>query len=218
VLVILRTFLIALFYVPSGSMETTLHGARTGGDKIAVNMFSSKIGYPPRRGEVVVFRDQLGWLDNDTAPEGSRTDGTGGTVAKAATELLTLVGVLPSNNEKDLVKRVIAIGGDEVTCVNHQVYVDGRRLVEPYVFAGDQPCGQPFTVRVPLGRLFVLGDHRSASDDSGQHLDGPFSGTVSQEVVTGRAVAVVLPLGRFHPLPVPRTFDQPFRTGNRHGG
>jgi signal peptidase I len=196
--VMIKTFLGQIFYVPSGSMQPTIEGAKEGGDRVVVNKLITHIGHTPRRGEVLVFRDELGWLDAESGRlEGARGGAdSGGAALGAARSVLTFVGLLPSSEEKDLIKRVIGVGGDDVSCFKGGLFVNGERVNEPYVFPGDPPCKGQWDVQVPLGRLFVMGDHRSASADSTAHIGEKFSGTVSENAVIGPAYAVILPFDR----------------------
>lgn len=100
--------------------------------------------------------------------------------------------------EQDFVKRVVGVGGDRVVCCDRdgRLSVDGKPLEEPYLFAGDDPSETAFDVEVPIGRLWLMGDHRSGSADSRAHLGSPGGGMVPQERVVGRVVAVVWPPDR----------------------
>ena len=104
----------------------------------------------------------------------------------------------------DYVKRVIGIGGDRVICCDRQgrLTVNGDPLEErKYLYPGDAPSELRFEVVVPEGRLWVMGDHRSDSQDSRAHLGSPGGGTIPADAVIGRVLAVVWPLARFGGLP-----------------
>jgi signal peptidase I len=92
-------------------------------------------------------------------------------------------------SETDYVKRVIGVGGDLVSCCDKRgrIEVNGRSVDEGYLYGSDAPSSVPFEIRVPEGRLWVMGDHRSQSSDSRDHLGEPGGGTVPVERVIGRA-------------------------------
>jgi signal peptidase I len=184
--VLVRAFVMQPFSVPTGSMEETI-GAH---QRILV----SKVG-TIERGEVVVFEDPGDWL----AP---------GDDVGAVRAVLEWAGLAPSSSDDHLVKRVIGMPGDHVVCCGRdgRLKVNGEPLEESYLFRGDEPSQSPFDVTVPRGAMWVMGDHRSDSGDSRCHVaDG--TGFVPLELVTGRAVATVWPLGNSAVLGVPSTFD-----------
>jgi signal peptidase I len=200
--VLIRTFLLQAFFIPSGSMEDTL----LIGDRVLVN----KVVYDvrnPVRGEVVVFRGTDKWapqLTGEPAP---------GFFAKLGRTLGDLVGV-GRPGEKDFIKRVIGVPGDRVKCCDDQgrVTVNGVPLDETYVVR-DSPLDIPPNPRecrsrrfdevvVPPGQLFVMGDHRLVSQDA--RCQGP----VPIDNVIGRAFVIVWPYARWTSLSVPATFDK----------
>lgn len=95
-----------------------------------------------------------------------------------------------------VVKRVVAVGGDTVSCcTNGKLTVNGKQIDEPYLPKGSlAEITKIPTVKVPEGRLFLLGDERQGSLDSSAHLTDAASGTVSRDVVTARVDAVVWPM------------------------
>jgi signal peptidase I len=186
---LVRAFVVQAFYIPSGSMENTL----LVDDRIAVSKIGPFYG-DAERGDVVVFRDPGGWLSLPVQ------------TTNPIRRVLEFVGVAPSSTEGDLVKRVIGVGGDHVVCCDKQgrVSVNGVPLDETYLYPGDVPSEESFDVTVPAGSLWVMGDHRSASDDSrAQPKKHQF---VPVDDVIGRAVMVFWPLNRWDLLQRPDTF------------
>lgn len=195
---LIKTFLVQAFSIPSDSMQNTLQR----GDRVLVDKLTPWFGSEPERGEVVVFHDPGGWLEDAATPE-----------PNAVQKFLSFIGLMPSAEEKDLIKRVIAVGGDTVECKkNGPVTVNGKALDDKsFIFAGNSACDdEPFgPIHVPEGRIWVMGDHRQNSLDSRYHQELPGQGTVSTDEVVGRAVVVAWPINRWATLPVPKTFDQP---------
>jgi signal peptidase I len=205
---IIKTFLVQAFFIPSGSMEPTLHGC-TGcvGDRVLVNKLTSHMG-GIHRGDIVVFRDPDGWLLNQhpsSTPEKQ----------SRFRDALAFIGLLPSSSENDLVKRVIGIGGDTVEGRGGKVYVNAIPLAEPYIFPGNKGSENDFRVTVPAEMLWVMGDHRSESADSRFHQEGPGKGFVPVKDVQGRAFVIIWPFDRAGSLDRPTTFDQRFATPER---
>ncbi|MGP9537797.1 signal peptidase I [Brachybacterium sp. AOP43-C2-M15] len=110
----------------------------------------------------------------------------------------------PSDADGDRywVKRVVAVGGDRVTCCAEDgaILVDGTPLEEPYLPAGTEPSGIEFDLQVPEGRIFVLGDNREDSTDSRHLLGAPGGGMIPVDRVVGEATRIVWPLTRSGPL------------------
>ncbi|MFJ6083256.1 signal peptidase I [Streptomyces sp. NPDC092369] len=198
---VLKTFLVQAFVIPSGSMEQTIRI----GDRVLVDKFTPWFGSEPKRGDVVVFKDPGGWLDD----EQTTTKKSDPIVIKQVKEGLTFIGLLPSDNEKDLIKRVVGVGGDNVKCCDTQgrVTVNGVPLSETdYLYPGNAPSIQQFDITVPKGRLWVMGDHRANSADSRAHQDTDYGGTVSLDSVVGRAKVIAWPFGHMTSLNEPKTF------------
>jgi len=156
-------------------------------DRVAVNKipFLSK---SINRGDIVVFRDPDNWL-----PE-IIDYSTNQYVAKAKSALVA-VGILPNPTKQYLVKRVIGVAGDEIVCCskNGQLTINGVEVTVPYIFAGNKPSETSFNVKVPEGKLWLMGDHRGASSDSRYHQEDINKGFVPVSKVTGRVVAVIWP-------------------------
>ena len=152
-------------------------------DRVLVN----KLVYDfrdPRRGEIVVFKAPAEWR---SGPEG-----------------------------EDFIKRIIGVGGDRVVCCDEQqrLVVNGTSLDEPYIYSQDgtrdPAADERFEITVPAGRLWVMGDHRSASGDSLEHWEQSESietATIDVDSVVGRAFVVFWPVGRATWLTVPSGFE-----------
>ncbi|MFE1962296.1 signal peptidase I [Streptomyces sp. NPDC059479] len=194
---LIKTFLVQAFSIPSDSMQDTLQR----GDRVLVDKLTPWFGSEPDRGEVVVFHDPGGWLEGTPTPD-----------PNVVQKFLSFIGLMPSAEEKDLIKRVIAVGGDTVACEKGgKVKVNGHPLNEEgYIYPGNTPCDdEPFgPIKVPEGRIWVMGDHRQNSLDSRYHQELPGRGTVSTDEVVGRAFVVAWPVNRWSFLPVPDTFDR----------
>ena len=198
---LIKTFLVQAFYVPSGSMEPTLHGCPgCRDDRIMVSKLTTHLG-GIHRGDVVVFHDRFGWLPEQPAA----TAGVRGHLHS----FLTYIGLAPASADNDLVKRVIAVGGDTVVGRGGAVYVDGAQAHRALRRRGSAAGRASFRVTVPQGSLWVMGDNRDASADSRDHIDGPGHGFVRVDDVVRPAFAVVWPLDRATILHRPPTFDQP---------
>ncbi|MEV6652840.1 signal peptidase I [Streptomyces sp. NPDC051219] len=183
-LLLLSTFVVQPFLIPSRSMEPSLQV----GDRVLVNKLAYRFGAEPQRGDVVVF------------------DGTGSFVQGEPTDA-------------DFVKRVVGVGGDRVVCCDKQgrVHVNGVAVDEAYLFPGDAPSQVPFDIVVPLETLWVLGDHRSQSRDSRDHLGEPGGGMVPVDQVIGRADWIGWPLSRWTSLDRPGAFSGVRPLGGAHG-
>ncbi|MFB6836020.1 signal peptidase I [Streptomyces sp. NPDC056361] len=194
---LIKTFLVQAFSIPSESMMNTLQK----GDRVLVDKLTPWFGSEPERGEVVVFHDPGGWLEGQEAPK-----------PNVVQKFLSFIGLMPSAEEKDLIKRVIAVGGDTVSCKEGgKVVLNGVALDETsYLYPGSVPCQDSFgPIKVPEGRIWVMGDNRQNSLDSRFHQQLPGGGTVSNDEVVGRAVVIAWPVTRWATLPVPDIFDQP---------
>jgi signal peptidase I len=181
VAVLVRAFVLQTFYIPSPSMEHTLNVL----DRVLVN----KLVYDfrdPRRGEIIVFKAPSDWQ--------SGTEG------------------------EDFIKRIIGVPGDHVVCCDAQqrLIINGHSLDEPFIYRDtdgtqDPAADEPFDITVPAGRLWVMGDHRSASGDSLEHWQQSNNdigeATIEEKSIVGRAFTIFWPIGRADWLSVPKEFD-----------
>ena len=204
---LIKAFLVQAFYIPSASMQPTLEQ----NDRVLVSKLTKRFS-EVHRGDVVVFHDPDHWLSSPPPPQGVAK------VGQAVRDVLAWIGLAPATSERDLVKRVIGVGGDHVVCcdVQGRITVNGVPLNENYLYPGDVPSTTPFDVKVPPGELWVMGDHRSDSEDSRYHQDEPGHGFVPVSDVVGRTIAIVWPLDRIKRLSTPPTFLNPkLTTPNR---
>nr|WP_095936916.1 signal peptidase I [Streptomyces sp. Tue6028] len=197
---LIKTFLVQAFSIPSDSMQNTLQQ----GDRVLVDKLTPWFGSEPERGEVVVFHDPDNWLAGEPTAN-----------PNALQTVLSWIGLMPSAEEKDLIKRVIGVGGDTIECKGSgPLTVNGKALnEESYVYPGNTPCsvdedGGQFKVKVPKGMIWVMGDHRQNSKDSRYNQMDKHHGMVPVDKVVGRAIVKAWPINRWGTLPVPDTFDQ----------
>ncbi|WP_396931916.1 signal peptidase I [Mycolicibacterium sp.] len=211
---VMLTFIARPYLIPSESMEPTLHGcAGCVGDRIMVDKVTYRFG-DPRPGDVIVFKGPPNWN------VGYKSIRSTNTVVRYIENALSVVGFVPPD-ENDLVKRVIATGGQTVQCrADTGLTVDGKPLTEPYLNAQTMmadplvyPClGNEFgPVKVPDGRLWVMGDNRTHSADSRAHCTStpadaqkgilctgdPMAGTVPVSNVIGKARFIAWPPSRW---------------------
>lgn len=172
VAVVIKSFLVQAFFIPSGSMRHTLEI----GDRVLVNKLSYTWG-EPSLGDVVVFEPPWGQPQVDEPVFEA--------LARHVAESLGL----RSPDIEDLIKRVIGVGGETVEVRDNRVIIDGVPIVEPYVFPGTQmPDYGPVTV--PDGHVLVMGDNRDHSKD------GRVFGPIPIESIVGRAFVRIWPLDR----------------------
>jgi signal peptidase I len=207
---VIKTFFVQAFYIPSESMEPGL----VTNDRILVQKTSYWFGEPDR-GDVVVFEDPGGWLTGPvTGPQTWLAKG------------LAKIGLYPTGGH--LVKRVIGVAGDTITCCDKQgrILVNGEPIDED-AFIRPQPdppasCDGPmgyggsctWEVTVPDDRLFVMGDNRAASADSSARLCRPKSkrcdadrAFVPVDLVVGKVFALVWPASHAEFIGTPDAFD-----------
>jgi signal peptidase I len=181
VAVVVRAFVLQTFYIPSESMEHTLNI----NDRVLVN----KLVYDfrePHRGEIIVFQAPAAWRS--------------------------------SEKNEDFIKRVIGVPGDRVVCCDAQqrLLINGYPIDEPYIFHDDDgvfdPASkQPFDIVVPAGRLWMMGDHRSASSDSREQFINTRDitiATIPEDAIVGRAFVIFWPVHSAGWLSVPKTFEK----------
>ncbi len=192
---IVKTFFVQMFFVPSGSMRPLF----VDNDRILVQKISYWTGHV-QRGDVVVFDDPGGrWLGAEGVQD-----------LTPVQKVLSDVGLYPTGGH--LVKRVVGVGGDHVVCCDAKgrIDVNGVPLHEKdYIIKGAKPSDRRFDVKVPPGRIWVMGDNRSNSADSRFHQDLPGGGTVPVNDVVGKVWAIVWPFDHAKLLHTPPTFANP---------
>lgn len=172
VAVIIKTFLIQPFYVPSESMLPTIEV----NDRVMI----SKLNYQfadPQRGDIVVFISPF----NDEIDNESLLD-------SVVRHVLEAVGIRTASAD-DLIKRVVAVGGDTVEVKGGYLFINGLQVDEPYLTS---PGLMPdfAAVVVPPESVFVMGDNRAVSYDSRKF------GAIPEEDLLGEAVIRIWPLSR----------------------
>jgi signal peptidase I len=180
---LIKTFVVQAFYIPSGSMMNTL----LINDRVLVSKFTYDFS-SPKRGQIVVFVAPPNAPDAPVPPTG---------FAGFVNSVKEALG-LPST-ERDFIKRVIGVGGDTIQIKNATLYVDGAKMNEPYLDAAarlptsmaDFPAGGG-VFKVPPHDLFVMGDNRGDSDDS------RYFGPIPVSSVIGEAFVRIWPPSRFH--------------------
>jgi signal peptidase I len=185
--IVIKTFLVQAFFIPSGSMIPTLHV----GDRVLVEKISYRFG-GPSRGQVVVFEKdvfgeppELPWYDD------------------ARNFVRELLG-LPTGIEEDYIKRVVAVGGDTIRYYGQprRLVVNGTDVAQDYVNRGEDRASPTITAQdckrlqmqidgggcvVPAGKVFVMGDNRGNSEDS--RILGP----IDEDKIVGHAFVVIWP-------------------------
>ncbi len=204
---IIKTFFVQAFYIPSSSMKPGL----VINDRILVQKPSYWFGGEPQRGDVVVFEDPGDWLNGtDAGPTNVLTKG------------MAKIGLYPTGGH--LVKRVIGVAGDTIVCcdADGRLEINGYAIDEDDFIAPQKRCDGPMPSDcrkdwsvgpIPEGHLFVMGDNRNASADSSQKIcnedrpncdpDAPF---VPVDLVVGKVFVLLWPADHFRWVQRPHTF------------
>jgi signal peptidase I len=187
---LIKTFFIRSFYIPSASMENTL----VVNDRVIVSLLTPGLT-PLQRGDVVVFQDPGGWLGSEPQIVPPSTP---------LNDVLAFIGLAAPTDNNHLIKRVIGLPGDHVKCCNvlGKVTVNGVPLDEPYI---NLPAGATksdpytFSVTVPKGDIWVMGDNRDESADSAYNETQRKNVTpfVPIKDVTGKALLISWPFNRW---------------------
>lgn len=198
IMALAKAFIFQFFVIPSESMENTLMK----GDRIFVSKM--KNFQPIERGDIVVFEDRHNWL-----PDEYKNDNPTGFAATAFGQALDkglrVLQLKPEYPGGYLVKRVVGVSGDHVTCctVQNKIEVNGKAVAEPYLKKGANTIPVPFDVTVPAGKYWVMGDNRDNSGDSRYHQDDNNHGFVDEKQIVGRVMLRYFPVSRI------KTFSNP---------
>jgi len=172
VALLLKTFLVQAYSIPSGSMTPQLEV----GDRVAVSSLADRL-HEPRRGDIVVFDSPAASPDDEST-----------LAVRVGRDLLEGIGLV-SPDDDALIKRVIGLPGEEIQARDGRVFIDARELIEPYL--PEAVVTEDFgPVVVPDDAVFVLGDNRANSQDS------RFIGPIPADSITGRAIARIWPPDR----------------------
>ena len=182
---LLKTFLFRAFYIPSESMESTLDV----NDRIFINLLVPG-PFDLERGDVVVFKDAQAWLPPVAKKPAGPMDWVG--------DGLEFVGLAPDDNEQHLVKRIIGLPGDRVSCCDAEgrLSINGVPVNETYINPAEVPSPMTFDVVVPEGKVWVMGDNRNHSEDSRAHQEVN-GGFINIEDVEGKATVIAWPINRW---------------------
>lgn len=183
---VLKAYFVQPFHIPSESMQNTLQV----NDRIIVNKMKSS-EKDLQRGDVIVFKDTKDWLP--PAPEEN---------PNIIQRILAGTGITSDNSEQYLVKRIIGMPGDRVECCapGGKITINGQEIDEPYIYTSSERPGRKFEVTVPEGKVWVMGDHRDASADSREHMNGPGNGFIDINDIQGKTAMVVWPFEHFGKL------------------
>jgi len=200
---LIQTFVGRVYMIPSQSMEPTLHGcAGCTGDRIFVDKVSYRFS-DPKAGDVVVFKGTDSW-NQGFVSQRSQND-----VVRALQNVGSYVGLV-APDENDLVKRIIATGGQTVSCQEGDpaVMVDGEPIDQSYTLqpvaypvdpaTGSEACGGPYfgPLTVPEDNYFMMGDNRTNSADSRAHIGDEHQGTIPEENIRGKVQFIIFPFNR----------------------
>jgi signal peptidase I len=200
-MLLVKAFVVQVYRIPSSSMEDTL----LTGDRVLV----SKLVYHFRgigRGDIVVFSGRGSWGSMSGTPDPAPPRNP---FLRVADDLIADAGIY--STQTYYIKRVIGLPGDHVVCcTDGKITVNGIPLDErSYLFPGASPSTTEFSITVPPGRIWVMGDNRAISDDSRGHMaSAPEYGTIPESQVVGRAFLIMWPLSQLGDLPIPGTFQQ----------
>lgn len=196
VVLLITTFIVKPFSIPSGSMENTL----LVGDRVLVNRMVYHVR-DVQRGDVIVFDGTDSFVPAGDKPQRNP-------ISAALTWVGQSLGLIQPDST-DFIKRVIGVAGDRVVCcdVEGRITINGVALDESYLYPDDVPSYDQFDVVVPEGKLWVMGDHRSNSADSRSHMGDPGGGFVPTSKVIGRAMVVLWPPSELKVLGIPPDFD-----------
>ena len=193
--IVIKTFLVQAFFIPSGSMQPTLQV----GDRVLVEKVSYRLR-DPQREDVVVFAKEVFGVEPADVPWHQ----------DVRTFLRELAG-LPTGTEEDYIKRIVAVAGDTIRYVAkpRQLFINDQRVDQPYIKGGVDRFSSTITsadckrldmepadkgCRVPAGRVFVMGDNRPNSEDS--RILGP----INEDKIIGRAFVIIWPFEDWHLL------------------
>ena len=192
--IVIKTFLVQAFFIPSGSMIPTLKV----GDRVLVEKISYRL-HDPRRNDIIVFaRELLGPPPDVPWPQDIRNF------------LRELVG-LPTGDEEDFIKRVVAVAGDTIRYEGspRKLFINGDAVDMSYINHGQDRSSPSLTekdcrrlkmevagkgCRVPAGRVFVMGDNRGNSQDS------RFLGPIEEDKIIGKGFVLIWPISHFGSL------------------
>lgn len=183
---LVKTFVMKSFYIPTESMTPTLEI----NDNVLVSRLYPNF-MPIQRGDIIVFKDTQNWMNlppTKTEPDALET-------------ISNFVMLSEPADNKFLIKRIVGMPGDVVTCcdVNGKITINDKAIKEPYLPAGVNPSELDFSVTVPKGKVWVMGDNRDNSSDSRYHQDVN-GGFINQEDIVGKAFYRLFPFERMSGL------------------